>query len=70
MIESEDNNKDRSGSNNPFFGKHHTDETKKILRKAQIGRIPSVITRLKISKANTGKKRLPETGMKISMALK
>jgi DNA mismatch endonuclease (patch repair protein) len=59
-------NKNRSGINNPFFGKHHTQETINILRNSRLGKPCSEETKLKISIANTGKKRPISTGKKIS----
>jgi len=48
-----------SGENNNFFGKHHTEETKEKLRKANKGR-----------SVNKGAYRSPEQRAKISAALK
>lgn len=56
------------GEKNVFFGKHHTEETKRKISEARkgkycgqknpnFGKIPSEETRKKISLANTGKKR-------------
>lgn len=51
---------DRRGEKNPFWGKHHSEETKQKIREAKIGKKlgPSSEERkLKISKANKGRKR-------------
>lgn len=43
------------GKNHPMFGKHHTEETKKKMRKTKIGKVLSEETKRKIGKANKGK---------------
>lgn len=41
LYSSDDSNKrDKSGSNNPFYGKKHTDETKQKISEAGMGRTP------------------------------
>lgn len=50
-----------TGDKNPFYGKHHTEETKEILRQASTGREVSDETRTKISQALIGIERSQET---------
>ena len=62
-----------SGENNPFYGKHHSDESKKKISEANKGmRKPyrSEEHRRKLSEANKGKHRSDETKRKISDAKK
>ena len=61
-----------SGENNPFHGKHHTEEAKEKNRQAHLGKIPwnkgipcSESTKAKIRKANRGRKRSEETKAKM-----
>ena len=56
------------GEKNPFYGKHHTDETKAKMSAAKCGRKLSPETRAKISAAKCGRKFSPETRAKISAA--
>ena len=68
----------RKGCNNPFYGKHHTEETKEKLRRPKTeetrkklsetnkGKHPTIETRQKISEAGKGRKHSQETRMKIS----
>jgi len=48
------------GENHPMFGKTHTEEARAAISLSQTGLIKSEETRLKLSKAHTGKKRTPE----------
>lgn len=72
-----DNHYDVSGSNNPFYRKHHTEETKKKLSEMRTGKYvgeksplygahPSEETRRKMSEARTGTKMSDETKKKMS----
>ena len=61
------------GENNPFFGKHHSEKTKKKIAKTEKGKILSEETRKKITIAlsgennpNFGKPRPEETKKKIA----
>ena len=45
-----------TGTNNPFFGKHHTEETKNKIRLARLGHKLSEETKAKISLSETGVK--------------
>lgn len=64
------------GEENPFYGKKHTEETKKIMsikakgHKRGLGRKLSKKTKEKLSKKHTGKKLSEETKRKISKATK
>ena len=49
-----------SGKNNPFYGKRHSQQTKKIISTANKGLPKSLNTRKKISEGNKGKKRTQE----------
>lgn len=71
----------RQGDLNPFYGKHHSEETKNKLSEAAklrcqgennpfYGKCHSEETKQKISQANTGKTNSDETRAKISKALK
>lgn len=42
--------------NHPMYGKHHTEETKKILREKNLGKIVSEETRKKLSDSHSGEK--------------
>ncbi len=44
----------RKGKNNAFYGKHHSEETCEKLRQINLGNVPSMETRQKISIANSG----------------
>ena len=62
-----------SGENNPFYGKHHSDESKKKIAEAHKGmKMPtrSEEHRRHISESNKGKHRSDETKRKISDAKK
>lgn len=56
------------GDTNPFYGKHHTEETKEVLRQASTGREFSDEARMKISQALTGIQRSQETRDRMSVA--
>lgn len=65
----------KAGSQNPRYGKHHTEETKKKISQSEKGKAVSKETREKISKVasgvnnpNYGKPRSEETRRKISNA--
>lgn len=49
----------KTGSENPFYGKHHSDETRKLL---------SIIAKNRVTNPMKGKKHSPETRKKISDA--
>ena len=64
-----------SGENNPFYGKTHTEESKKLISEKAKGRVVSAETRAKISDSERGEKNhnfgktLPqETRLKISIS--
>lgn len=59
-----------SGSNNPFFGKHHTEESLQKNRLAHLGKHPSIETRIKLSKAGKERVLSEEHKQKIAQALK
>ena len=62
-----------SGENNPFYGKHHSDESKKKIAEAHKGmKMPtrSEEHRRHLSESNKGKHRSDETKRKISDAKK
>jgi hypothetical protein len=44
------------GERNPFFGKHHSEETKEIIRLKRVGKKASEITRRKMSELHKGNK--------------
>lgn len=52
--------KSYKGENNPFFGKHHSDETKAKLREDNIGKTMDQATKDKISVTTKGRKQSPE----------
>ena len=52
------NRKRYVGSDNPFYGKHHTEETKQILREINTGKKHSDITKKKMSQNSTNKIRV------------
>lgn len=58
------------GDKNPMYGKHHSEETRKKIGDKNRGKIISVETRMKNSRAHTGMKRREGTGERISKANK
>ena len=73
--------RNRYGENNPFYGKHHTDETKQkisIVNKDRLsgenhpmyGKHHTDETRQKISEANKGHKHTDETKLRIGEAVR
>lgn len=60
----------RIGELNPFYGQHHSDDTKEQIRQKKIGQVISDETKRKISQKHTGKKFSEERKMAISKALK
>ena len=58
----------RRGSNNPNFGKHHSEETKTKIKEARKDYTHSEETRKKISERNKGRKHSEETKLKIAAA--
>lgn len=60
----------RIGKLNPFYGKHHSDDTKEQIRQKKIGQIVSDETKRKISQRHSGKKFSEERKNAISKALK
>lgn len=56
----------RFGSENPFFGKRHSEETKEKIRKAKLGKILPTRQKEKISKALKGRKAIWLIGKKLS----
>lgn len=60
----------RLGEDNPFYGKHHTEETKQLISKNATGRIMAEETKQKISESTKGKIFSEETRNKISESLK
>ena len=59
-----------SGKNNPFYGKHHTEETKQKIRESNLGRHHTDDTKEKISLANKNKVVSDETRYKLSQTSK
>lgn len=57
------------GENHPMHGKHHTEETKELLRKANVGKKQSEETITKRSLANKGRKQSPEFCQKMSIVM-
>ena len=55
-----------SGENNPMYGKHHSEETRKKLSESNKGRHPSEETKRKISESQKGKHHSEETLKKMS----
>ena len=55
-----------SGQDNPWYGKHHTEESKKKMSKARKGVPKSEETKIKIGKALEGRKFSDETRRKMS----
>ena len=69
--------RDMSGENNPFYGKHHTEESKEKNRQAHLGQVPwnkgkpaSEKARAQMSESHKGKKLSEKTRAKISAAIK
>lgn len=60
----------RSGENNSFFGKTHTEEAKLLISQASTGRVKTQEEIEKTRNSNTGKKRTPEQCKRISDSLK
>ena len=54
------------GELNPFYHKHHTEESKAKMRKAHKGKVLSEEHRRKIAKSNTGKKQSDNSKEKLS----
>lgn len=57
-----------SGENNPFYGKRHTEETKRMISEKKKGTKVSEETKEKLRAANTGKKMSPESIAKSAAA--
>ncbi len=57
---------DTSGTNNPMYGRKHSEETRKKLSEANKGKKLSEETKKKLSEANKGKKLSEETKKKLS----
>ena len=57
-----------TGSNNPFYGKKHTEETKQGIREKQTGKKQSIETVQKRVEKNTGQKRTPEQRQRMKEA--
>ena len=66
----EEVNKKLRGENNPFYGKHHSEETKQKNRNAHLGKIPSDLARLHMSQSQKGRKHTEETRKKMSESAK
>ena len=60
----------KKGEDNPMYGKHHTDETRKKLREANKGKQLSEETKNKMREAKKGKHHSEETKKKIGEANK
>lgn len=60
---------DRHGSRHPFYGKHHTDNAKEKISKAQLGKTMSEESRHKISVSKLGHEVDSKTREKISNTL-
>lgn len=58
------------GENNPFYGKHHSEEAKNKNRIAHKNRKPTEEARKKMSESRKGKKMSDETKQKLSMTKK
>ena len=61
---------DNSGTNNPFYGRKHSEETKKKIGKVHKGKKLSEETKKKLSEAHKGKKLSEETRKRMSEATK
>jgi len=59
----------KTGKGNHNYGKHFSEEHRKKISKAHLGKLASEETRLKLSEAKTGTKASEETRNKISRAL-
>ena len=64
------NHADINGENNPFYGKHHSDETKQKISDANKGRKMSEEVKQKNRLRQIGSKRTEETKLKMSIANK
>ena len=60
----------KKGENHPFFGKHHSKETRKKIGEARKGKHLSAETRKKMSETRKGKSLSAETRKKMSEARK
>ena len=60
----------KKGENHPFFGKHHSEETRKKIGEAKKGKYLSAETRKKMSETRKGKSLSAETRKKMSEARK
>ena len=60
----------KKGENHPFFGKHHSEETRKKIGEAKNGKHLSAETRKKMSETRKGKSLSAETRKKMSEARK
>ena len=58
------------GENHPFYGKHHSEESKEKMRSSQLGHTVSEETKIKIGLGHKGRSRNEETKRKISESLK
>ena len=56
------------GKENPFYGKHHTDKTKKILREQRAGKPLSDAWKLNIGKGNSIAQNRPATKRKLRIS--
>ena len=56
----------KKGENHPFFGKHHSEETRKKIGEAKKGKHLSAETRKKMSETRKGKSLSAETRKKMS----
>ena len=66
LTQSEHHKLHKTGDKNPFYGKHHTDETRMKIS----SKISSAETRLKMSLAKKGIQKSAETRLKMSLAKK
>ena len=60
--------KKRIGPLNPMYGKHHSEETKQILREKNLGKKLSPEHKAKLIAANTGRKKTPKELEKLRQA--